>query len=195
MVVLKDLDTRIIIGSFSHDLAPKIFCEVLINLCLKMSVCETTLLSHCIAIALQNVERDCFIHLRFIFHFHGKNNGVFIFLSLLCFSVSFLFRSHFIHPSHTHTHSGVLPKIAEIIQAYKLGMYGADYVWILHEIAGEPWWHKASQECSQKQLQEVSENLLIVSSHNSIVSNEISYSGLVSLSLAHSLSLSMCECL
>lgn len=97
-----------------------------------------------------------------------------------------------LYPSIPHTHLGVLPKIAEIIQAYKLGMYGADYVWILHEIAGEPWWHKASQECSQKQLQEVSENLLIVSSHNSIVSNEISYSGLVSLSLAHSLSLSLC---
>lgn len=116
------------------------------------------------------------------------------FLSFCHFSVSpFRFSSALtlsVHP--THTHSGVLPKIAEIIQAYKLGMYGADYVWILHEIAGEPWWHKASQECSQKQLQEVSENLLIVSSHNSIVSNEISYSGLVSLSLAHSLSLSLC---
>lgn len=68
------------------------------------------------------------------------------------------------------------------IQAYKLGMFGADYVWILHEIVGEPWWHKTTHECSQKQLQEVSENLLIVSSHNSIVSNEISYSGLVSCS-------------
>lgn len=66
-------------------------------------------------------------------------------------------------------------------QAYKLGMFGADYVWILHEIVGEPWWHKTTHECSQKQLQEVSENLLIVSSHNSIVSNEISYSGLVSI--------------
>lgn len=86
---------------------------------------------------------------------------------------------------HRHYHQRVFCRVywqnAEIIQAYKLGMYGADYVWILHEIVGEPWWHKATNECSQKQLQEVSENLLIVSSHNSIVSNEISYSGLVSV--------------
>lgn len=66
-----------------------------------------------------------------------------------------------------------------INQAFKLGMYGADYVWILHEIIGEPWWYKTTHECSQKQLQEVSESLLIVSSHNSIASNEISFSGLV----------------
>lgn len=65
-------------------------------------------------------------------------------------------------------------------QAFKLGMYGADYVWILHEIAGTPpWWHQRTHECSQKQLQEVSENLLVVSSYNSIVSDDISYSGLV----------------
>lgn len=66
------------------------------------------------------------------------------------------------------------------IQAFQLGMYGSDYVWILHEIVGEPWWHKSTHECNKKQLQEVSENLLIVSSWNSIVSNDISYSGLVS---------------
>lgn len=61
-------------------------------------------------------------------------------------------------------------------------MYGADYVWILHEIVGTPWWHEIiahGYECSQKQLQEFAENLLVVSSYNSIVSNEISYSGLV----------------
>lgn len=58
-------------------------------------------------------------------------------------------------------------------------MYGADYVWILHDIAGSPWWHERTHECNQKQLQEVSENLLVVSSHNSILSDEISFSGLV----------------
>lgn len=79
------------------------------------------------------------------------------------------------------------------MQAYKLGMYGADYVWILHEIVGEPWWHKTTHECNQKQLQEVSENLLIVSSHNSIVSNEISYSGLVSISAALRVYVGVCE--
>lgn len=58
-------------------------------------------------------------------------------------------------------------------------MYGADYAWILHEIVGQPWWRKTTRECSQKQLEEVSENLLVVSSHNSIVGDAISYSGLV----------------
>lgn len=65
-------------------------------------------------------------------------------------------------------------------KAYKLGMYGADYAWILHEIVGPPWWKETTHECSQKQLEEVSENLLVVSSHNSIVGSAISYSGLVS---------------
>lgn len=58
-------------------------------------------------------------------------------------------------------------------------MYGADYAWILHEIVGQPWWKQTTHECSQKQLEEVSENLLVVSSHNSIVGEAISYSGLV----------------
>lgn len=62
-------------------------------------------------------------------------------------------------------------------------MYGADYAWILHEIVGQPWWRQTTHECSQKQLQEVSENLLVVSSHNSIVGGEISYSGLVSVNI------------
>lgn len=60
-------------------------------------------------------------------------------------------------------------------------MYGADYVWILHEIIGLPWWHRNINdcECNRKQLQEVAENLLMVSSYNSILSDEISHSGLV----------------
>lgn len=65
------------------------------------------------------------------------------------------------------------------LQAYKLGMYGADYAWILHEIVGPPWWKGGTHECNQKQLREASENLLVVSSHNSIVGGAISYSGLV----------------
>lgn len=58
-------------------------------------------------------------------------------------------------------------------------MYGADYAWILHEIVGPKWWKEGTHECNQKQLEEASENLLVVSSHNSIVGGAISYSGLV----------------
>ncbi|XP_055685134.1 gamma-aminobutyric acid type B receptor subunit 2 [Lutzomyia longipalpis] len=89
--MLRDLDTRIIIGSFSNELAPKIFCE-----------------------------------------------------------------------------------------AYRLGMYGADYAWILHETLGPPWWllHSPAAECQQKQLEAAVESLIIVSSHNSIVGNSVSFSGL-----------------
>lgn len=60
-----------------------------------------------------------------------------------------------------------------------MGMYGADYAWILHEIVGPPWWKEGTVDCYQKQLEEASENLLVVSSHNSIVGGAISYSGLV----------------
>ncbi|GAB0099335.1 gamma-aminobutyric acid type B receptor subunit 2 [Sergentomyia squamirostris] len=88
--MLRDLDTRIIIGSFSNELAPKIFCE-----------------------------------------------------------------------------------------AHRLGMYGADYAWILHETLGPPWWLQSpTVECQQKHLEAAVESLIIVSSHNSIVGNSVSYSGL-----------------
>lgn len=64
-------------------------------------------------------------------------------------------------------------------QAYKLGMYGADYAWILHETIGQSWWKYATSECSQNEIAEASENVLIVSSHNRIVGGGVSYSGLV----------------
>lgn len=64
-------------------------------------------------------------------------------------------------------------------QAYKLGMYGADYAWILHETIGIPWWKQQSTECSQSEIADASENVLIVSSHNRIVGEAVSYSGLV----------------
>lgn len=62
-------------------------------------------------------------------------------------------------------------------------MFGADYAWILHESMGAPWWHDLSGSgsyCSQTELQAAVENLIIVSSHNSIVGNNKSLSGLVS---------------
>lgn len=112
---------------------------------------------------------------RFISHFMQETIGWILSKNIFFCLLSFHF-SPIVSASFRRTF-----KCSAIIQAYKLGMYGADYVWILHEIVGEPWWHKTTHECNQKQLEEVSENLLIVSSHNSIVSNEISYSGLVSI--------------
>lgn len=59
-------------------------------------------------------------------------------------------------------------------------MYGADYAWILHETMGPPWWQQSLAECSQWELEQAVENLIIVSSHNSIVGGASSISGLVS---------------
>ncbi|XP_061398054.1 uncharacterized protein LOC133333781 [Musca vetustissima] len=68
-----------------------------------------------------------------------------------------------------------------LCEAYRLRMFGADYAWILHESMGAPWWHDLSSTtsyCTAKELQTAVENLIIVSSHNSIVGNNISLSGL-----------------
>lgn len=62
-------------------------------------------------------------------------------------------------------------------------MYGADYAWILHETFGPPWWQQTiSSECHQRELEQAVENLIIVSSHNSIVGSSIS--GLVGITLS-----------
>ncbi|XP_063223115.1 uncharacterized protein LOC134531347 [Bacillus rossius redtenbacheri] len=92
--MLKELDTRIIIGSFSHEVAPSIFCE-----------------------------------------------------------------------------------------AFKLGMFGSDYAWILQGGPSDSWWLNAS-ECSQHHLAAAVEGLLLVSSHNSIVGDQPSFSGLTSAQFA-----------
>ncbi|XP_054265388.1 gamma-aminobutyric acid type B receptor subunit 2-like [Macrosteles quadrilineatus] len=88
--LLKELDTRIIIGSFSHRVAPKIFCE-----------------------------------------------------------------------------------------AYRLGMFGADYVWMLHgdTDSGQQWWRNQTM-CPARNMAAAVEGLIIVSSHNTIVGNKPSVSGL-----------------
>uniref|UniRef100_A0A1I8MU71 Gamma-aminobutyric acid type B receptor subunit 2 n=1 Tax=Musca domestica TaxID=7370 RepID=A0A1I8MU71_MUSDO len=68
-----------------------------------------------------------------------------------------------------------------LCEAYRLRMFGADYAWILHESMGAPWWHDlaaTTSYCTAKELQAAVENLIIVSSHNSIVGNNISLSGL-----------------
>lgn len=68
-----------------------------------------------------------------------------------------------------------------LIKAYKLGMYGADYAWILQETSEhQPWWERAeNSECSLKNLHTAVESVLIVSSNNNIVGEEKSISGLV----------------
>lgn len=59
-------------------------------------------------------------------------------------------------------------------------MIGADYVWILHEIPQPVWWIQSTSECNHEVLEVAAERIFYVSSHNSIVGNSISYSGLVS---------------
>lgn len=68
-----------------------------------------------------------------------------------------------------------------LIKAYKLGMYGADYAWILQEtFEHNKWWESAERsDCSLKNLHTAVENVLIVSSYNNIVGEEQSISGLV----------------
>lgn len=82
------------------------------------------------------------------------------------------------HPQITFDIIGVL----KLFQAFKLGMYGADYAWILHETIGPPWWKQSTVDCSQSNMAEAAQNVLVVSSHNSIVGGETSYSGLVNQS-------------
>lgn len=69
-----------------------------------------------------------------------------------------------------------------LIKAYKLGMYGADYAWILQEtFEHNRWWESAAEQvdCSLKNLHTAVESVLIVSSYNNIVGEEQSISGLV----------------
>jgi hypothetical protein len=68
------------------------------------------------------------------------------------------------------------------MQAHHLGMYGSDYAWILQGGPSDVWWENVT-ECPQHHLAAAVEGLLLVSSHNSIVGDEASYSGLVSHSL------------
>ncbi|XP_016945132.2 gamma-aminobutyric acid type B receptor subunit 2 isoform X1 [Drosophila suzukii] len=65
-----------------------------------------------------------------------------------------------------------------LCEAYRLRMFGADYAWILHESMGAPWWPDQQTACSNHELQLAVENLIVVSTHNSIVGNNVSYSGL-----------------
>lgn len=55
-------------------------------------------------------------------------------------------------------------------------MYGADYAWILVEIGN--WWKESTDECSQSDIADAAQNVLVVSSHNSIVGGGVGFSGL-----------------
>ncbi|XP_059477386.1 gamma-aminobutyric acid type B receptor subunit 2 isoform X2 [Neocloeon triangulifer] len=73
----------------------------------------------------------------------------------------------------------VAPKI--FCEAYRLGMYGSDYAWIIQgSPMDQPWWSDAPKAggCSQAALMAAVEGLLLVSSHNSLVGPEPSLSGL-----------------
>ncbi|XP_041780122.1 gamma-aminobutyric acid type B receptor subunit 2 [Anopheles merus] len=93
--LLRDRDVRVIIGSFSHEIAPQVFCEV-----------------------------------------------------------------------------------------YNLGMYGAEYAWILQDTYISSWWlagdlpETGSAPCTSRALLTAVENLIIVSSYNSIVGMGTALSGL-----------------
>ncbi|XP_014468350.1 PREDICTED: uncharacterized protein LOC106741151 [Dinoponera quadriceps] len=71
-------------------------------------------------------------------------------------------------------------------EAWKLGMHGGDYAWILpsdtidlSEMTGD-WWHAGVGECSPSQLSQTLDGLIIVKSHATTVGDEISASGLTS---------------
>ncbi|KAL6268657.1 hypothetical protein P5V15_001789, partial [Pogonomyrmex californicus] len=83
------------------------------------------------------------------------------------------------------------PRLAQRVfcEAWKLGMHGGDYAWILPgdtidslKITGD-WWqlHVSNRgECSFSQLLQTLDGLIIVKSHPTVVGNETSASGLTS---------------
>ncbi|XP_029159331.1 gamma-aminobutyric acid type B receptor subunit 2 isoform X2 [Nylanderia fulva] len=76
------------------------------------------------------------------------------------------------------------PQLAQRVfcEAWKLGMHGGDYAWILPgetvDLTSD--WHANVGECSSSQLSQTLDGLIIVKSHDTIVGNEISDSGLTS---------------
>ncbi|KZC14670.1 PREDICTED: uncharacterized protein LOC107192774 [Dufourea novaeangliae] len=80
------------------------------------------------------------------------------------------------------------PRLAPHVfcEAWKLGMHGGDYAWILpgdtidlSGMAGN-WWHSGPEECTPSQLSQTLDGLIIVKSHGSALGDEISSSGLTS---------------
>ncbi|XP_055540393.1 gamma-aminobutyric acid type B receptor subunit 2 isoform X2 [Wyeomyia smithii] len=63
-------------------------------------------------------------------------------------------------------------------EAYYLGMFGADYAWILQDSQISFWWLVQSATCPLSNLLRAVENVLLVSSYNSIVGMGNALSGL-----------------
>ncbi|XP_051153184.1 uncharacterized protein LOC127276638 isoform X2 [Leptopilina boulardi] len=80
------------------------------------------------------------------------------------------------------------PRLAPHVfcEAWKLGMHGGDYAWILPgdtiDLSGMTgdWWHIRPDNCSPSQLLQTLDGLIIVKSHGAILSDDISHSGLTS---------------
>ncbi|XP_024947332.1 uncharacterized protein LOC107274234 isoform X3 [Cephus cinctus] len=70
--------------------------------------------------------------------------------------------------------------------AWKLGMHGGDYAWILPgdtiDLSGMTgdWWHIGPEDCSPSQLSQTLDGLIIVKSHGTVLANDNSYSGMTS---------------
>ncbi|XP_046827402.1 gamma-aminobutyric acid type B receptor subunit 2 isoform X1 [Vespa crabro] len=72
-------------------------------------------------------------------------------------------------------------------EAWKLGMHGGDYAWILpgdtidltnpSEMTND-WWESGPEECSALQLSQALDGLIIVKSYGSVLKGETSFSGL-----------------
>ena len=73
------------------------------------------------------------------------------------------------------------------LKAWKLGMHGGDYVWILPgetiDLSGTSgdWWHSGPEDCSPSQLSQTLDGLIIVKSYGTGLTEEASFSGLVSI--------------
>ncbi|KAK2579529.1 hypothetical protein KPH14_010832 [Odynerus spinipes] len=80
------------------------------------------------------------------------------------------------------------PRLAPRVfcEAWKLGMHGGDYAWILPgdtiDLSGmtNDWWQSGPEECSPSQLSQTLDGLIIVKSHGIVLGGEISSSGLTS---------------
>ncbi|XP_055597604.1 gamma-aminobutyric acid type B receptor subunit 2 [Uranotaenia lowii] len=70
----------------------------------------------------------------------------------------------------------IAPKV--FCEAYHLGMFGADYAWILQDMHIAYWWLIRDAVCPLSVLLKVVENVLLVSSYNSIVGMGTALSGL-----------------
>ncbi|XP_024947329.1 gamma-aminobutyric acid type B receptor subunit 1 isoform X2 [Cephus cinctus] len=72
------------------------------------------------------------------------------------------------------------------LKAWKLGMHGGDYAWILPgdtiDLSGMTgdWWHIGPEDCSPSQLSQTLDGLIIVKSHGTVLANDNSYSGMTS---------------